>query len=117
MDLLLALDTQPPRVSLSWGDGPDGPELVRADRDAIRGFVVELLSLASRCSRPAVTGRLLALLGVCVCPVCEAEVSPAESLGLGSTGDAAEIVARIDQRAEGSLISSVDLIRADRDGR
>ena len=90
VDLRLALDTQPPRVSLSWGDGPDGPELVRADRDAIRGFGVELLSLASRCSRPAVTGRLLALLGVCVCPDCEAEVSPAESLGLGSAGDAAE---------------------------
>lgn len=34
-----------------------------------------------------------------------------------STPDLAEVMSRIDHRAGGSAISSVDLIRADRDGR
>ncbi len=34
-----------------------------------------------------------------------------------STPDLAEVLARVDRRAGGSTVSSVDLIRADRDGR
>ena len=34
-----------------------------------------------------------------------------------STPDLAEVLARIDHRAGGSAVSSVDLIRADRDGK
>ncbi len=34
-----------------------------------------------------------------------------------STPDLADVLARVDRRAGGSTVSSVDLIRADRDGR
>ncbi len=34
-----------------------------------------------------------------------------------STPDLAEVLGRVDRRAGGSTVSSVDLIRADRDGR
>ena len=82
VDINVFLDTNPPRVSLSWFQPPDGPELVLAEPATIEGFARELLEMTRQHSRGNITRRLLALLGDSQCPTCEEPFSRGSMLGL-----------------------------------